>query len=133
MKRLYKDRFDKKLGGVCGGLAQYFQIDASIIRLVCIFLTLISGGLFLIAYLILWAILPLGPKAYVEATYRKLYRSRKDKRIAGICGGLGAYFRCDSNIIRLAFIVLLFFTGFFPMIIAYIIGIGIIPEELPKN
>src|SRR3990167_1575365 len=117
MRRLYKDRFDKKLGGVCGGLAQYLRIDSSIIRLAFIFLTILSGGLFLLAYLILWAILPLGPKAYVEATYRKLYRSRKDKRIAGICGGLGSYFRCDSNIIRLIFVILLFFTGFFPMII----------------
>ena len=130
MRRLYKDRFDKKLGGVCGGLAQYLRIDSSIIRLAFIFLTILSGGLFLLAYLILWAILPLGPKAYVEATYRKLYRSRKDKRIAGICGGLGSYFRCDSNIIRLIFVILLFFTGFFPMIIAYIVGIAIIPEEI---
>ena len=133
MKRLYKDQFDKKLGGVCGGLAQYLKIDSSIIRLICIFLTLISGGLFLIAYFILWAILPLGPKSYVEATYKKLYRSRSDKRIAGICGGLGAYFGFDSNVIRLIFIILLFFTGFFPMIIAYIIGVAIIPEEIPHQ
>ena len=90
MRRLYKDRFDKKLGGVCGGLAQYLKVDSSIIRLLCIFLALVSGGLFFLAYLILWGILPLGPIAYVEATYRKLYRSRTDKRLAGICGGLGA-------------------------------------------
>ena len=130
MRRLYKDRFDKKLGGVCGGLAQYLKVDSSIIRLLCIFLALVSGGLFFLAYLILWGILPLGPIAYVEATYRKLYRSRTDKRLAGICGGLGAYFGCDSNLIRLLFVIILFFTGFFPMILAYMIGIAIIPEEL---
>jgi phage shock protein PspC (stress-responsive transcriptional regulator) len=130
MKRLYKDRFDKKVGGVCGGLAQYFQIDASIIRLAFILLALVTWGAFIFVYLILWAILPLGPKSYVEANYKKLYRSRSDRRFAGVCGGLGKYFKIDSNIIRLIFIILLFITGFFPMMVAYVIAIGIIPEEL---
>lgn len=133
MRRLYKDRFDKKLAGVCGGLAQYFQIDASIIRLLFIFLSILTGGIFILIYLVLWGILPLGPKSYVEANYKKLYRSRTDRRLAGICGGLGKYFRCDSNIIRLLFVVLLFITGFFPMVIAYIIGIAIIPEALHNH
>lgn len=130
MRRLYKDRFDKKVGGVCGGLAQYFHLDASIIRLLFILLTLLTGGIFIIVYIILCAILPLGPKSYIEANYKKLYRSRTDRRLAGICGGLGKYFRIDSNIIRLIFVVLLFVTGFFPMAIVYIIAIGIIPEEV---
>jgi phage shock protein PspC (stress-responsive transcriptional regulator) len=130
MKRLYKDRFDKKVGGVCGGLAQYFQIDASIIRLIFIILTLVTWGAFLFVYIILWAILPLGPKSYVETSYKKLYRSKTDRRFAGVCGGLGKYFKIDSNIIRLIFIVLLFLTGFFPMMVAYITAVGIIPEEV---
>lgn len=133
MKRLYKDRFDKKLGGVCGGLAQYFHIDSSIIRLLFIFLGIATGGIFILVYIALWAILPLGPKAYIEAHYKKLYRSRKDRRIAGICGGLGEYFRCDPNIIRLIFVILFFFTAFFPPVIAYIIGIAVIPEAPYKN
>jgi phage shock protein PspC (stress-responsive transcriptional regulator) len=130
MRRVYKDRFDKKLGGVCGGLAQYFHIDASLIRLLFIFLTLVTGGIFIIIYILLWAILPIGPKSYIEAHYKKLYRSRTDKRFGGVCGGLGKYFRVDSNIIRLVFIVLLFLTGFFPMVIVYIIALGVIPEEV---
>ncbi len=130
MRRLYKERFDKKIGGVCGGLAQYFHLDASIIRLFFIFLTLLTGGIFLIIYIVLCAILPLGPKSYVEATYKKLYRSKTDRRLVGICGGLGKYFRIDSNIIRLIFVVLLFVTGFFPMAVVYIIAIGIIPEDI---
>jgi phage shock protein C len=130
MRRIYKDRFDKKAGGVCGGLAQYFHFDASILRLLFILLTILTGGIFIVVYIILCAILPLGPKSYIEATYKKLYRSRTDRRLAGICGGLGKYFRIDSNIIRIIFVVLLFFTGFFPMAIIYIIAIGIIPEDL---
>ncbi len=130
MRRLYKDRFDKKVSGVCGGIAQYLRVDSSIIRLAMITLTILSAGIFLLIYIVLAAILPEGPKSYIEATYKKLFRSKSDRRIAGVCGGLGKYFKIDSNIIRLIFVVLLFITGFFPMVIAYVIAIGVIPEEV---
>ena len=129
MKRLYKDRFDKKIGGVCGGLAQYFKLDSAIIRLIFIALSICTGGIFILIYLLLWWLVPEGPRAYVEANYKKLYRSRRDRKIAGICGGFGAYFKIDSNIIRLILIVLMFATAVFPILIAYVIGIAIIPEE----
>lgn len=58
---------------------------------------------------------------------KKLYRSRKNYMIAGICGGLGEYFAIDPTIIRLivAFTFALGGTGF----IAYLIGWIIIPLE----
>ena len=42
---------------------------------------------------------------------KKLYRSKTDRRIAGVCGGLGNYFDIDPTIIRLAWVVALFFAG----------------------
>lgn len=42
---------------------------------------------------------------------KRLYRSKKDKIIAGVCGGLGEYFDIDSTIIRLIFIILFFING----------------------
>jgi phage shock protein PspC (stress-responsive transcriptional regulator) len=131
MRRIYRERFDKKIGGVCGGLAQYFQLDASIIRLIWAFLSLVSAGFFILVYILCWAIIPLGPKAYVIANYKKLFRSTTDRRVCGICGGLGKYFNIDSNILRLAFVVITFITAFTPIIL-YLIGTYIIPEE-PKN
>lgn len=128
-KQMYRDQFDKKIAGVCGGLAQYFNFDSSLIRLIFIILTLLTGGFLLLVYILLWAILPLGPKAYVIANYKKFYRSRTDRRIGGICGGLGNYFNFDSNIIRLILIIACFLTGFFPVFILYIIAIGIVPEQ----
>lgn len=129
MKRLYRDRFDKKVAGVCGGLGQYLQFDSTWIRIIFILLTIFTGGIFLLIYLLMWAIVPLGPRAYVVAHYKKLYRSRRDRKIAGICGGLGAYFKIDSNIIRLIVVVLLFVTGIFPILIAYFLAMIIIPEQ----
>ena len=53
-KRLYRDTEHKIISGVCGGLASYFETDPAIIRLITILLSLISFGLVLIAYIILW-------------------------------------------------------------------------------
>lgn len=50
-KKLYKSSTDKKLCGVCGGLAKYFGIDATIIRLAFVLLSLFVGG-GLLAYII---------------------------------------------------------------------------------
>ena len=42
---------------------------------------------------------------------KKLRRSRSDKMVAGVCGGLGKYLEVDSTVIRLAFVLLLIFAG----------------------
>lgn len=56
----------------------------------------------------------------------KLFRSRNDRVIAGICGGLGMYFNIDPVIIRILWVILSFSGG---GILAYIICIFVIPEE----
>jgi len=58
---------------------------------------------------------------------KRLYRSRKDKVFAGICGGLGEYFDIDPVIIRVATVILTVFGGF-PIFI-YIVAIFVIPYE----
>ena len=56
-KKLYLSETDKKLGGVCGGIAEYFEIDSTIVRLAWIvFIFAIGSGL--IAYFIGWLIMP---------------------------------------------------------------------------
>lgn len=60
-KRLYKSRRNKIIDGVCGGFAEYFDVDASIIRLIWVLITLM-GGSGLIAYLIAMIIMPANPE-----------------------------------------------------------------------
>lgn len=48
---------NKKIAGVCGGLAEYFGMDASIVRVVWL-LCIILGGFGLLAYLIMWIVMP---------------------------------------------------------------------------
>lgn len=64
-KKLYLSDTDKKLGGVCGGIGEYFGIDPTLIRLLTIVITIMSGGLGgLIAYFIAWAIIPVRPNNF---------------------------------------------------------------------
>lgn len=59
-KKLYRSRSDKLLAGVCGGLAKFFNIDSTWIRLAFILL-LILGGSTILVYLIMWLIVPKEP------------------------------------------------------------------------
>lgn len=57
-KRLYRSKTDKIIGGVCGGIANYFSIDPVFVRLLCVALILING-LSLVAYIITWIVMPM--------------------------------------------------------------------------
>ena len=57
---------------------------------------------------------------------KRLYKSRKDKMIAGVCGGIGEYFDIDPVVVRILFVVFTFIGGF--AIIAYIVGLIVMPQ-----
>ena len=60
-KKLYRSTSDKKIAGICGGLGEYFNIDATIIRIIFVVLLLPGGFPGLIPYLILWIVIPTRP------------------------------------------------------------------------
>ena len=60
-KRLTRSSRDKKIGGVCAGLAEYFELDPTIVRVVWLIGTICSAGTGLLLYLILWMVLPVAP------------------------------------------------------------------------
>jgi phage shock protein C len=65
---------------------------------------------------------------------KRLYRSRNDRKLAGVCGGLGKYFDIDPVIFRIVFVVTIFFG--LAGLIAYIIMALIVPlepEETPAG
>lgn len=62
VKRLYRNKRDRVLGGVCGGIAEYLDVDPVVVRLIWTIATLISMGLGILAYLIAWIIIPEEPK-----------------------------------------------------------------------
>jgi phage shock protein C len=60
-RRLYRSRTDRKLAGVCGGLAQYFTTDATLMRVLFVVLALL-GGPGLVIYLLMWILVPQEPE-----------------------------------------------------------------------
>jgi phage shock protein PspC (stress-responsive transcriptional regulator) len=59
--RLYRSRTDRKVAGVCGGLAEFLEIDPTIVRVVYFLALVVPGGIGVLPYIVLWIILPEGP------------------------------------------------------------------------
>nr|HAD53242.1 hypothetical protein [Algoriphagus sp.] len=128
-KKLMRNEPKKILGGVCAGLANYFSIDPLWTRLIAILL-LFSGNLNLrfdafdifpwdnfrfnlglgffaiVAYIVLWIILPVSYDVEEDKNIKKLYRNPDDKALGGVASGLAAYFGVEVIWTRLAFVVL---------------------------
>lgn len=60
---------------------------------------------------------------------KRLYRSSRDKKVAGILGGLGEIFGVDPTFLRLGVIFLALVTGVLPFIITYLIAWWLVPED----
>ena len=60
---------------------------------------------------------------------KHLYRSNKNKVVAGVIGGLGEYFEVDPVLMRLIWLLILFSTGIVPGLIVYLIAILVVPKH----
>ncbi len=218
-KRLYKSRTERMVDGVCGGVAEFFNIDPTLVRIAWVLLTLFGGSgilLYIIGMIVIpvnptltpaaatpdqtarsrsnhkfWGILlvivgafwlagnmgfplmhhwwglswgfglPLvlilagvaflfGGRNYVsgspeggsepaaagqppqegaaQASPRRLYRSRTERKLFGVCGGLGAHLNVDPTILRILFIAGAFASFGFIILLYFIMAI-VIPEE----
>jgi phage shock protein PspC (stress-responsive transcriptional regulator) len=98
---LFRNSDDKVLGGVCSGLANYFRIDPIIMRI--LFVLFLFGGFGFLLYIILWIVVP--TKSLRSNIVKRLFRNPDDKVIGGVCGGLAQYFKIDSWIPRIIFVL----------------------------
>jgi len=60
---------------------------------------------------------------------QRFFRSRSDKKVFGLCGGIGRYFGIDSTLVRLIMVVIIITSGIAPGIILYCIVSLVVPEE----
>ncbi len=110
MKKLHRLADDKKLAGVCAGLGEYFEIDPVFFRLFFL-ASLFFGGLGALIYLLLWAMTPEMAGAGQRPPSEGLRLSRINRKIAGVCGGLGEWLDVDPVFLRVAFILLALLAG----------------------
>ena len=205
VKKIYRSKQDRYLGGVAGGLAEYFNIDANLFRILFILITF-TGGIGLILYLIALFIIPENPvqdekirkrlekdstfllavililfgilllsrefglfdyfqfwripwrvlwavflifiglfmifaanksqktaneqgevNSYFTSLLKQLYRSRDNRMVAGVCGGLGDYFKIDPSIVRLLWVFAAIASAGLG-VLTYVILIFVLPE-----
>ena len=121
-----------KIAGVCAGLAAYFGVDVTVVRLVWVILSIVPGVFIggLVAYIAAWILTPVArPQDHVVPVGR-LARSETDKQIAGVCGGLAEFFGVDSTIVRLAAVILAIYPGaIIGGVVAYLIAWFIMPAR----
>lgn len=125
-KKMYRDEKRKLLGGVCAGMAHYFNIDPLWIRLIALILFFGSYGVLVLAYIILWVVLPPNYDLSEDKKLKKMYRNPEGKVIAGVSSGVATYFGVDVVVIRVLFVIFTIIGG--SGLLAYIILWIILPE-----
>jgi len=111
MKKLHRFPEDKKIAGVCAGLGDYFDLDPVFFRLFFL-VSLLFGGLGALAYLMLWIMATEKTGAQGEVRpLKRLRLSSSDRKIGGVCGGLGERFEIDPVLFRVVFVLLALVCG----------------------
>ena len=126
MNKLHRFVEDRKIAGICAGLGEYFDLDPVFFRLFFL-VSLLFGGIGAIAYLLLWILVPEKAVAPGEPRpARRLHLSNSDRKLAGVCGGLGEWLEIDPVLFRVAFVLLALACGL--GILAYIVLWLLIPR-----
>lgn len=107
-KKLYRDENHKIIGGVCSGIANYFNIDPLIARI----LFVVFFGFAFILYLILWIVIPSTATELIGSKRKKFFRDTDHKIIGGVCSGISQYFGIQVWIPRLLFLIPFLSFGF---------------------
>mgnify|MGYP003326936355 FL=1 len=108
-RKIFRNLDDKVIAGVASGIANYFNIDPVISRL--LFLASLLTGFGLIVYIICWIGIP-GKRVGTLNSSKRLFRDGDNKILGGVAYGIANYFSIDPAIIRIIFIVSLFLGGF---------------------
>jgi len=130
-RRLTRRPAEGKLGGVCAGLAEYFDVDIVLVRVAWVVLSIWPGAIVLgvVAYVAAWVLMPRSDASF-EITHSRLFRSRVDRRIGGVCGGLAEYFDVDPTMVRLAWVVVSVLACAVVFgVVAYLIAWFVIPAS----
>ena len=69
-KKLYRSKKDKMIAGICGGIAEYFDVDSTLIRLLAVIFILLGGAGFVV-YIIAWIIIPETPEKVSDDKFDK--------------------------------------------------------------
>jgi phage shock protein C len=139
-RKLYRSASNKSIAGVLGGFAEYLDMDPTLLRVVYVLVTFFTGIIFgVLAYVVAWLVMSEGPAAggayaqtpplQAERGAKQLQRSWRDRKWAGVCGGLGEYLDVDPTVVRIIWVVLSIVPGsIIGGLIVYLIAWAVMPE-----
>lgn len=113
--RLVRNLNDKVLGGVCSGLANYFNADPVLIRILMA-LGFFFYGTTVVLYILLWIILPAAYPVSTTSLKRRWYRTDEGKVLGGVCSGMSYHLRISKQWLRFLFAFPLVGVAFFNII-----------------
>ncbi len=137
-KLLQRSVIDRRIAGVCGGLARYLDTDPAFIRVLWLILTVagiigLGIGIFLgiLAYIICWLIIPEAPEGSepIVQGQKRLERSATDVTLAGVCGGIAEYFSVDVTVVRVLWVLLTLCTLVIGGLLVYLAAWIILPAR----
>jgi phage shock protein C len=121
LQQLVRSRKDRKIAGICGGLGEHTGVPAWFWRLIFIAGVFVHGAGALV-YLFVWMFMPQAKEETAKTRSKtanwlqRLMRSATDRKIGGVCGGLGAATAVPSWIWRMGFVAVTFFYGAGPIL-----------------
>ncbi len=130
VRRLYRSKKNSIIGGVCGGIAEYFEIDPTLVRLLAILIVFL-GGIGVVGYIIAWIIIPQNPEQADEEGKYYFHSDDEKGEHKNIWSGVILIFLGLFFLIRSIFPNFIL-TKFWPLILV-IVGIGLIIQSLTHN
>lgn len=154
-KKLYRSRKDYMIAGVCGGIAEYFEIDSTLVRLLAVLVVLI-GGAGVVAYIIAWIVIPKNPDQVSDEAFeeREKIKEKVKKGTKDVIKEVKEHFESEElshkseknrrilgGIIVIAVGLIFLLNGFFPWVgwnklwpvILIAVGITIMIQALRKK
>ena len=135
-KHLRRSLVDRRIAGVCGGIARYVDTDPAFIRALWLVLTVaglvgLGIGIFLgiFGYIVCWLIVPEaeeGSEPIIQGA-KRLERSATNTQLAGVCGGIAEYFSVDSSAVRVLWVLLTLCTILIGGLLVYLAAWIILP------
>jgi phage shock protein PspC (stress-responsive transcriptional regulator) len=122
---------EQKLAGVCAGIADYLDVDVTLVRALWLAFSIVPGAIVggILAYALAWLVMPEG-QASRPPSVTRLSRSATDVKIGGVCGGVARYFGVDATPVRVLWVVLTVLPGaVVGGVCAYLVAWLIVPKE----
>lgn len=131
MTKFFRSRVNRKFLGVCGGIGDALGMDSNVLRVLLVVSMFYSLGVTVLGYFVAAFCLSPSEVEVIDNGIRRLYRSRTNRKLFGVCGGIAQYFEVDAFFVRMLFLILICFLG--GGLLMYIVFACIVPKEPINN